>query len=129
MAPAGTDKLAADTDTAVRAAQDKTAAVTGARTMADAITKFADAAVAELQKAGAGLPGDFTVTGVGGGAFTIVGDGFSSGGTVKFGVTQAQTFEWGPRFIRGAVPAGAVAPLEVTVSIDEKTVKRGYWRG
>lgn len=122
-----TDKLATDTDAAVKAASDKAAHVAGARTVANAITKFADAAIAELEKSSASLPGEFNVTGVAGGRFTIIGEGFSSGGTVKFGGVQAHTVEWGPRLINGYVPAGAQFG-EVTVSIDEKTVKRGYWR-
>jgi membrane protein involved in colicin uptake len=127
--PGNTASAVAASAAADKAASDKSAALEGATSVAHAVQQVADAAVAAIGKTKSDAPGDFIITGSKGGGFTIRGDGFSSGGTVKFGGAQALTVEWGGQLIRGKVPEGINVPCDVTVSVDEKTVKRGYFRG
>ena len=77
----GADKAVASE----RAAADKTASTDAARTVAEAVKRVADAAVAEIQKIDVGEPQDFVFSGGQSGTFEIRGDGFSSSGTVRIG--------------------------------------------
>lgn len=111
---------------AEQASRDASSAVVGAQAVADAVKKAADASVTAARAAkAAGPEGDFAVSGMPGGRFTIRGDGFSSGGTVLLNGKQLFTDEWGGQLIRGRLPSDAKSG-EVVVWIDEKTQKRGY---
>ncbi len=104
----------------------KRSSVEAAQSVADAVKRVADAAVAEVQKAPvAREPVDFAATGKPGGTFTIRGDGFSSGGVVTFNGVAAETTAWGGQYIAGRMPAGAKDGDEVRVIIDAKTSQRG----
>jgi hypothetical protein len=111
---------------AERDRQAQSQAVAGAQAVADAVKKVADDAVAGAKAARASGPeGDFVVTGVPGGRFTIRGKGFTASGSVLMGGNALKTLEWGNEYIRGELPANAKSG-EVVVQIDEKTQQRGY---
>ena len=103
--------------------------VSGAQSVAEAVKRVADGAVAAAQRAGQSGPvvGNFVVSGSPGGRFTIRGDGFTGSGTVSLNGVQLVTDEWGGQLIRGKLPADAKSG-EVVVRIDEKTEQRGYLR-
>ena len=108
-----------------KAEAEKTAAVTGAQAVADAVNKVAAAAVdAAKTAAGKTIP-DVIVTGTPGGKFEIRGDGFSSGGSVLIGGVAQQTYEWGAQYIRGKLDANVVSG-DVVVQIDKDTKRVGY---
>lgn len=119
-----TDKAAAD-----RAAAHKGAAVEGAASVAEAVRRVADAAVAEVQKSNLGPAPEFQFTGTIGGKFYIKGDGFSSGGTVKVNGVQCKTHGWGAQNIDGWLPAELKAgTATVEVIVDESTRKQGTFK-
>lgn len=104
-------------------------AVTGAQSVADAVRRVADAAVAEVsrvQNQPAGPTSAFTFTGTPGGGFTIRGQGFGASGTVKVGGVQVRTTGWSTTEIHGTLPAN-VGSGEVVVQVDEKTALRGQF--
>lgn len=106
---------------------ERSAALTGAQAVADAVSRVANAAVAEVSKSevvGEGL--DFVITaGKAGGTFHIRGDGFTGGGSVLIDGKAQQTFEWGDEYIRGKLDDN-VKSGEVIVWIDKSTQQRGY---
>jgi hypothetical protein len=102
--------------------------VEGATSIAEAVKRVADAAVAEIQKKGGDTgPSDFHVTGSPGGRIVLEGPvgTFGPSGTVKIGNTQINTREWSSQRIVGDLPAGMTSGV-VEVWIDAKTVRRGY---
>jgi len=114
------ERLAAARDSASREA---------ASSVAEAVKRVADAAVAEVQKNPSKVEGgDFTFSGSPGGRFTIRGNNLGSSGTVKLGNRQLNTREWGTFFIHGDLPSDA-KPGEVTVALDSDTIRRGIFRG
>jgi hypothetical protein len=116
------NKAAAD-----KSAATKDGAVEGAASVADAVKRVADAAVAEVQKTKvAELPGDFHFTGTPGGRFRADGQGFGSSGVIRVAGQQVQTTGWGSTHIEGTLPAD-VKSGEVTVHVDENTVQRGHF--
>lgn len=141
--PGGSQPAAATTTASVAAGQQRAqeqkaaddrahvargAAAEAATSVADAVKRVADAAVAEVQKSRAtGGDGDFIFSGTPGGRFRIDGPvgSFSTNGTVKLNGVQLHTRAWSSMRIEGDLPAGS-QPGEVTVAIDEKTVRRGY---
>jgi hypothetical protein len=109
---------------------ERQAAVSGAQAVAESVKRVADAAVDAAKSQGpSGIPpGDFIVTGHPGGKFELrakSGPIFSSGGSVFVNGKKQHTDEWGADYIRGKLDAD-VTSGEVTVPIDEKTVRRGY---
>lgn len=111
---------------------ERAAATTGAEAVAESVKKAADAAVTGARaQSTAGLPpGDFIVTGTPGGRFELrakSGPIFSSGGSVFLNGKPQKVVEWGADYIRGVFDADATAG-EVTVPIDEKTKRVGYFR-
>lgn len=106
---------------------DRSAAVTGAQAVADAVQRVADAAVAEVQKAPPPEKADLTMVGSAGGRFVIEGDGFGTNGTVTVAGRQVSTFGWGSRRIEGNLPAD-VQDGEVVVNIDDKTTVTGQFK-
>lgn len=118
---------AADKKSADLKAAEKTAAVEGATSVAEAVRRVADAAVAEVQKTQAGPAYDLQFSGSPGGTFTITGPGLGSSGTVKVGGRQVETTAWSTQRIEGLLPAD-VPDGEVTVQLDEKTVRRGVFK-
>ncbi len=113
-------------DTRFEAAKHK-AAVEGARTVAEAVSKLADAAVEEVQKVKAVEKGEFVASGVPGGKFKIVstsGKIFSSSGTVLLNGKQLFTKHWNVEEIIGNLPEDAKAG-EIVVWIDPETQRKG----
>jgi len=108
---------------------DRAAAVVGAKAVADSIKKAADAAVEGAEKSAvSSVPGDFLVSGTPGGRFELrakSGPIFSSSGSVFVNGKPQHIDEWGATYIRGKFDAD-VQSGEVTVPIDEKTIRRGY---
>lgn len=103
----------------------------GAASVAEAVKRVADAAVAEVNKVKTDEPvGDFTFTGTLGGRFTASAPTarFSTGGTVKLNGAQLHTFGWSALQIEGSLPADA-KPGEVVVEIDDETKFTGYFKG
>ena len=100
-------------------------AAVGAQTVAEAVKRVADAAVAAVQQIPAEHVYDFKIVGTPGNKFRIDGHGFSTGGSVLFGGVAAKTTGWGSTKIEGAIPPGAKTG-EVVVWVDEKTQFRGY---
>lgn len=125
------DEKATAEDARAKAAQAEKARVAhtgaqeGAQSVAEAVKRVADAAVAEVQKVKAGPPADLYASGTAGGRVNIVGTYFGPSGTVKLNGVQVNTREWSTTRIVGDLPADAKSgPLEVHV--DDKTVKTGY---
>ncbi len=119
---AAADKAAAD-----KAQVEKAGATSGAESVAEAVKRVADAAVAEVKKTGPKQPAQsFTFSGAAErGRFEIRGKGFSTNGTVKINGAQVQTTEWGDSLIVGKVPEGVKAgavTVEVAVDSDTKQV-------
>jgi hypothetical protein len=111
---------------------ERVAAARGAEAVAESVKKAADAAIAGARaQSTAGLPpGDFIVTGTPGGRFELrakSGPIFSSGGSVFLNGKPQKVVEWGADYIRGVFDADA-AEGEVTVPIDDKTKRVGYFR-
>jgi hypothetical protein len=111
---------------------ERAAAATGAEAVAESVKKAADAAIAGARaQSTAGLPpGDFIVTGTPGGRFELrakSGPIFSSGGSVFLNGKPQKVVEWGADYIRGVFDADATSG-EVSVPIDEKTRRVGYFR-
>jgi membrane protein involved in colicin uptake len=114
---------------AEKAAVSKTAATEGATSVAEAVKRVADAAVAEVQKSAIVPAQDFLFAGSVGGRFTVRGKGFSTNGTVKVNGHQAVTTEWGDAFIDGRVPDAVKAgTVTVEVAVDRDTVKKGVFK-
>lgn len=106
----------------------KSAEVSGAQSVADAVKRVADAAVAAAQKSEPETTSyDFRFTGTPGGTFAIDGNNLGSSGTVLMGKTQLFTTEWSTTHIEGTLPAGMPSG-EVVVHIDDKTNRRGYFK-
>lgn len=112
-----------------KANQEKAAAVTGAQAVAEAVNKVANAAVdAAKATSVVGADLDFVITGHPGGKFEArakSGPIFSTSGSIFVNGKKQHTDEWGADYIRGRLDAD-VKSGEVTVPIDEKTVRRGY---
>lgn len=124
MPPAADEQKKAEQQEQLK--RDHSSQVSGAESVADAVKRVADEAVAAAKRATPNAPGgDFTVSGTPGGRFTIRGNGFTGSGTVLIGGKQVFTDEWGGQLIRGKLPADAKSG-EVVVWIDEKTQQRGY---
>lgn len=126
---AAADKKAAD---AAKAEASRAGANEAAQSVADAVKRVADAAVAEVQKTTPVAQQDFSFDsrpGVPTGRFTIRGKGFSSGGTVLIGGAQALTTEWGNEYIAGRMPEGVkTGPISVEVVVDSATRQTGAFR-
>jgi len=104
-------------------------AVDGAKAVADAVTKVANAAVAEVQKVPTvSEPADFRFSGRPGGKFSIRGEGFGTNGTLKLAGRQVETTEWGPSTIEGRLPADLPREGDVVVHIDDKTSQRAPFK-
>jgi hypothetical protein len=103
-------------------------AVVGAQSVADAVKRVADAAVAEVHKTTPVAEVEFIAHSTGKG-FELVGFGgaksFSSNGTVKLNGAQLYVREWGTTRIIGDLPADARSG-EIVVHIDDKTSRRAY---
>lgn len=112
-----------------RAAAQRAGAQEGAQSVAEAVKRVADAAVAEVQKSKT-VPGqDFLFTGTAGGRFAVRGKGFGPSGTLKIGGHQALTDEWGNERIAGKVPEQVKAgDVVVEVLVDSSTTQRGTFR-
>lgn len=124
---AAADRAAADKATAERsAAATKGASVEGARSVADAVRRVADAAVAEIQKVSTVDKGDFVSSGTAGGRFNIDGPvgSFGTNGTVTLNGVQLETRGWGSMHIEGVLPKDAKSG-ELVVHIDAETTRRG----
>lgn len=125
---AASEKAAADRDAAEKAAVGKAAAATEAATsVAEAVKRVADAAVAEVNKVKPVESGDFVFSGSPGGRFRIDGSGFGTNGTLTVGGVQVHATGWGSTHIEGTLPAD-VKSGEVVVHIDDKTTKRAHVR-
>ena len=107
-------------------ADEKATATSGATSVAEAVKRVADAAVAAVQKVEPVTEQPFLFVGAANGRFTIRGSGFSAGGVVRINGQQAETLEWGNTLIVGRVP-GAVRAGKVTVevAVDRQTVQKG----
>lgn len=102
--------------------------VEGARSVAEAVRKVADAAVAEIQKQPVGQIPELIFTGTPGGRFTIYGAGnLGPSGTVKVNGADQHTREWSTSRIVGDLAAGT-QPGTVEVHVDDKTVRRGEFK-
>ena len=120
------EKKAADAE---KASVSQAAAIEAAQSVADAVKRVADAAVAEVQKTAPVAQQDFSFTGSPGGKFTIRGTGFSGGGTLTINGVQALTNEWGNEYIAGKMPEGVKAgQVAVEVIIDSTTRQRGSFK-
>jgi len=126
---AAADKAAADEQARVRAEQQKAGAVEGATSVAEAVRRVADAAVAAVQKAPVtGASSDFHVTGTPGGSIQLDASStgaFGASGTVKLNGAQIHTREWSSQRIVGDLPAGSTSGM-VEVALDADTIRRGY---
>ena len=104
----------------------------GAQSVADAVKRVADAAVAEVSKVKVEEEGsDFTFAGTPGGRFVITAPGygrFSTNGTVKLNGQQLHAFAWSSGRIQGNLPADA-KPGDVEVAVDDKTKFTGKFKG
>jgi len=103
--------------------------VEAAQSVAQAVQKVADAAVAEIRKTPApGKAYDFVVVGTPGGRFEArSANRFSSSGTILLGGHALQTNEWGASFIAGTLPPDAKAG-DAIVDIGDGRVC-GYYHG
>jgi hypothetical protein len=113
--------------------KEQTAALSGAESVADAVRRVADAAVAEVQKSNLGVLPDVIVSGTPGGSFELRAGpniSFGASGTVTFGKQQAVTTEWSTSRIVGTVPAnvGDNEVTDVTVHVDDKTKHVGQFK-
>lgn len=124
---AAAEKAAADKQAADKAAAEKAGAVGAATSVADAVKRVADAAVAEVKKTDAPSHGpSFTFVGNEQGRFTIQGKGFGANGTVRINGQQARTVEWGDWRIIGRVPDNVKGgQVTVEVVVDEQTKQTG----
>lgn len=100
-------------------------AVAVAQSVADAVKKVADAAVAEISKTKTAPQGDFQVTGVVGGKFHIYGNGFRASGSVLLNGVSIPTVGWSNEHIEGRLPADAKSG-PITVWIDKETQQHSY---
>ena len=108
--------------------QKQASSVEGAQSVADAVRKVADAAVAEIQKRPtAGPQYDFDFIGTPGGTFRIYGTNLGASGTAKLAGRQLNTTWWGTQYVEGALPSDAQSG-EVTVDLGDDIVRRGYFR-
>lgn len=94
------------------------AALIGAKAVADAVSKVAEAAVAEVQKASVSIePPEVIVSATPGGSFELRPGkatlGFGSSGTVTFSGHQVKTTEWSTQRIVGQMPSEAPPPPEL----------------
>lgn len=103
-------------------------AATGAQSVAEAVKRVADAAVAEVQRTAPVRAGDFLIAGSAGSRFEIRGAGFSTGGTVTVNGRLVHTTGWGATRIEGVLPDGVKPGDEVVVIVDADTQQRGYLR-
>lgn len=111
-----------------RAKLEKAGAQQGAESVADAVKRVADAAVAAVGKGVLGGPAkELFFHGTPGGAFEIRGEGFGPSGVVKVNGVQCHTKMWSTRWIKGDLPA-EVGYGNVEVHVDDKTVRRGEFR-
>lgn len=125
---AATDKAANDARSADVQRQTRSASVEGAQSVAEAVKRVADAAVAAAQRVQpTDTDLDFDFSGTPGGTFTIDGYNLSSGGVVRISGVQAHTREWSTSRIVGDMPAN-VYPGIVEVVIDENTIRRGRYK-
>lgn len=106
-------------------AQKKAAAVEGAQSVAQAVQRVADAAVAEVQKVKPQDHGDFTFSGTPGARFQIIGNGFGPSGTVRVNGVQVETLFWNTQRITGNLPADAKSSGSVEVHVAVDKVLRG----
>ena len=130
MSPVDVNATAADKAAAEKTEAAKKASTEGAASVAEAVKRVADAAVAEVQKAQVvSEHQDFSFTGTVGGRFTIRGKGFSTNGAVSFGGVGAATTGWGDDFITGRVPDGIKPGLiTIEVIVDPQTKQKGTFR-
>lgn len=107
-------------------------AAVGASAVADAVKKVADAAVAEVAKVKSVEIPEILVEGSAGARFVIrpsrAGIKLGTNGKVTFNGVTAKTDGWGATRIEGVLPDG-VSAGEVVVHIDDKTQRRGFFRG
>jgi hypothetical protein len=112
-------------EAAKKAHEQNVASVEGARSVADAVKRVADAAVMAAANVKAEPAPELIATGMPGGKLTIVGSGFSSSGTVLINGVAVATTGWGATRIEGRLPADAQSG-EVVVWVDPQTQRRGY---
>lgn len=109
--------------------KERAAAAQGAESVAQAVKKFADAAVHAVQVSPlAMVEGDFRASGSPGGSLEIVayhGNNLGSSGTVTVAAKQATTTEWSTQRIFGKVPPEGKTGDEVVVHVDDKTKYTG----
>ena len=106
-------------------------AVEAARSVAEAVTRVADAAVAEVSKTKVEEDdSDFVFVGTPGGHFHISGPWgkFSTNGTVLLNGQQLHAYAWSSGRIDGNLPADAKAG-DVVVVVDDKTRFKGKFKG
>lgn len=113
-------------DESAAAAKEKDAALIGAKAVAAAVSKVADAAVAEVQKtpATSGPGPDLTARGTIGGRFVLVGTGFGASGTVLLNGVQLETLSWSTTQIEGKLPVDAKSGAVVVQLAESK--RTGY---
>jgi len=103
----------------------------GAHSVAEAVKRVADAAVAEIAKV---VPQDndldFSFSGKRGGLFVAEGPigTFGTSGTIKLAGMQLHTTSWSTQRIEGRLPSEAVSG-EVLVYVDEKTIRKSRFQG
>lgn len=114
------DKKADAHDRTVKRAASSEAA----QSVAEAVKRVADAAVAAVSHVDVGPLPELTASGVAGGRITINGSGFGPSGTVTVGGAQIKTLGWSTTRIEGLLHDG-VHGGEVCVHVDDKTVRRG----
>ena len=139
MADTATDRAAA-TAADKSAAADKAAASDkarathvgaqeGATSVAEAVKRVADAAVAEIQKVNSGEKPELSAVGSAGGKVTverlITEASFGTSGTLKIGGHQIHTRDWSTQRIVGDLPANVASGAEVIVQVDDKVSRRG----
>lgn len=123
--PTSVEAREASQRNAAKAAHDTS--VEGAKSVADAVRRVADAAVSALQaRPVAGPEGNFVFS-ASGNRFRIRGNGLGTNGTVKIGEQQLNVRAWGTTEIEGDMPANVPAEGEVCVYVDENTVQRAHY--
>jgi hypothetical protein len=104
-------------------------AVEGAQSVAEAVKRVADAVISDVQSKDIGFLPEVLVSGgtKKGNQFELRGEGFGTNGTLKVGGHQVKTTEWGPQHIVAELPADVKDGDAVTIIVDDKTTKTGYF--
>lgn len=109
---------------------ENAAAVEGARSVADAVTKLANAAVIEVQKGNRTPAPEIVATGTPGGRFKIRSvragtTAFGASGSVLLNGKAVETTGWSSMQIEGKLPSDAKSG-EIVVWVDPETQHKGY---